>query len=100
VTSDYVLLKGGGGHIGGHIHIGALTRLRHHPWTDTNDIVPRTDGRGSGLEPPPSRKKRVVNWAKFMKKQLKKEVAILKDKLKRKLEPQERRLNGSKKDGK
>jgi hypothetical protein len=83
MTFDNVLFKGGG-HIGGHIHIGAITRLRHHHWTGTTDNVPRTDGTGSGLEPPPSPKKRVVSWAKFTAKQLKKEVAILKDKFKRK----------------
>ena len=79
---DSVFLKGGGGHIGGHVHIGAVTRLRHHHWTDTTDIVPRTDGTGSGLEPPPPPAKRVANWAKFMVKQLKKEAVILKNKLK------------------
>jgi hypothetical protein len=45
----HLILKGGGGHIGHHIHIGALTRLRHHPWTGTTDKVPRTDGTGGGL---------------------------------------------------
>jgi hypothetical protein len=73
---DNIILKGGGyGR-----SIGIVTRLRHHYWTGTNDDVLRTNGVGpsdGGLEKPPSRGKRVLNWTKFMKKQLKKEYQML-----------------------
>lgn len=64
-----VFLKGGGY---GHSHtIGAITRLRHHSWTGTTDDVPRTDGvppLNGGLEKPPSKRKRLVRWAKWVLK--------------------------------
>ena len=75
--SEYVILKGGGG--SGHV-IGAGI-FNHYHWTGTTDNVPRTDGTGSGLEPPPPPKKRIANRAKFTIKQLMKKAGILKGKL-------------------
>ena len=68
---DCIILKGGG-YVQTH---PVAARLRHHYWTGTTDsprsLVPPPDG---GLEKPPGRGKRIVNWAKFMKQQLAKEI--------------------------
>src|ERR1700722_10680379 len=74
---EMLILKGGG-YGGGLFHHtpigGSVTRLRHHWWTGTTDLprskVPPSDG---GLEKPPSRWRRLVNWSKFIVKQLRKE---------------------------
>lgn len=59
----------GGGYAGHHFLGGGFVRLRHHWWTGTNDNVPRTDGvppLNGGLEKPPSRWRRFVNWFKWI----------------------------------
>ena len=69
MSNATIVLKGGG--YGHHILGGASIRLRHHYWTGTTDDVPRTDGvppLNGGLEKPPSKKKRVIRWLKWVAK--------------------------------